>query len=321
MLQTGAVNPSEEEIREHLLAMGAAVRAAVYEAGRQAGFDPTVVVAEALDDTIFAIDKVADGAVQEYLATRWPSAVPVRLVMEGHVTPVTAGAVGTLIVDPVDGTRGLMHDKRSAWFLAGFAPVVSDATLADVSVAAMTELPPSKHCEADEWSAVRGGGLRGVIGARADRRSGGRTTLAARPSEALSVAHQWASVAMFLPTGIEVMARFSAALFRNLGDPLVFHDQYLSSGGQLHELLTGRDALVVDPRPLLGVGAPSPHPYDLATALIASEAGCVIVDLDGAALATPLDTTSSVGWIGVANPGLADHVLPAVAAARTEVFG
>ena len=315
------MEPSEEDIREHLLHMGAAVRAAVSEAAGRAGFDPKVVVAEAADDTIFAIDRVADRAVHEYLATRWPSTVPVRVVMEGHVTPATSDSAGTLIVDPVDGTRGLMHDKRSAWFLAGFAPVVSDATLADVSVAAMTELAPSKHSESDEWSAVRGAGRSGVVGARVDRVSGSRRPLAARPSDVHSVARQWASVAMFLPTGIEVMARFSAAVFRHLGDPLVFHDQYLASGGQLHELLTGRDVLVVDPRPLLGVDVPSARPYDLAAALIASEAGCVIVDLDGGSLSARLDTTSSVGWIGVANPGLAEHVLPAVAAARTEIFG
>jgi len=321
VVRTGAVKPPEEDIRQHLLAMGVAVRAAVFEAGGRAGFDPTVVVAEAADDTIFAIDEVADRAVQEYLATRWPTTVPVRLVMEGHVTPVTADAVGTLIVDPVDGTRGLMHDKRSAWFLAGFAPVVSGATLADISVAAMIELTPSKHCQGDEWSAVRGAGRSGVVGARVNRRSGDRSPLTSRPSEVLSVAHQWASVAMFLPSGIEVMARFSAAVFRHLGDPLVFHDQYLASGGQLHELLTGRDVLVVDPRPLLGVDVPSPRPYDLATALIASEAGCVVVDLEGAPLSAQLDTTSAVGWIGVANARLAEQVLPAVEAARTEVFG
>lgn len=319
--QTGAVRPSAEDIRKHLLAMGAAVRAAVFDAGRRAGFDPTAMVADAVDDTIFAIDEVADRAVQDYLARRWPSSVPVRLVMEGHLTRVTPDAVGTLIVDPVDGTRGLMHDKRSAWFLAAFAPVVAGASLTDISVAAMTELTPSKQSSADEWSAVRGAGPAGVVGARIDRRSGDRMPLAARPSDALSVAQQWASVAMFLPTGIEVIARFSASLFRRLGDPQVFHDQYLSSGGQLHELLTGRDVLVVDPRPLVGVGTPSPHPYDLATALVASEAGCVIVDLDGAPLNAPLDTTSSVGWIGVANAGLAEHVLPAVTAARAEVFG
>ncbi len=321
VVQTGAVKPPEEDIRKHLLAMGAAVRAALFEAGGQAGFDPAVVVAEAVDDTIFAIDEVADRAVQEYLATRWPSTVPVRLVMEGHVTPVTPDAVGTLIVDPVDGTRGLMHDKRSGWFLAGFAPVVSTATLADISVAAMIELTPSKHCEGDEWSAVRGAGRSGVIGARVDRRSSDRSPLTARPSDVASVAHQWASVTMFLPSGIEVMARFSAAVFRHLGDPLVFHDQYLASGGQLHELLTGRDVLVVDPRPLLGIDLPSARPYDLATALIASEAGCVVVDLDGAPLSAPLDTTSSVGWIGVANARLAEQILSAVEAARTEVFG
>lgn len=321
LVQTGAVTPTEEDIRNHLLAMGTAVRRAVSDAGDRAGFDPTAVVAEAVDDTIFAIDEVAEQAVQDYLTTRWPSEAPVRLIMEGHASPATPDAAGTLIVDPVDGTRGLMHDKRSAWFLAGFAPTVLDATLADISVAAMVELAPSKHCEADEWSAVRGAGPVGVIGIRVERRSGDRGPLVARPSDASSLARQWASVAMFLPTGIEILAQFSATLFRHLGNPVVFHDQYLASGGQLHELMTGRDVLVIDPRPLLGLNVPSPRPYDLAAALIAAEAGCVVVDLDGAPLHAPLDATSSVGWVGVANARLAEQVLPAVAAARSEVFG
>ena len=33
-----------------------------------------------------------------------------------------ADAVWRVIVDPIDGTRGLMYQKRSAWILTGVAP-------------------------------------------------------------------------------------------------------------------------------------------------------------------------------------------------------
>jgi hypothetical protein len=59
----------------------------------------------------------------------------------------------------------------------------------------------------------------------------------------------------------------------------LLEDQYLSSGGQLYELISGRDRFIADLRPLmepllnrrglmLGICA---HPYDLCTELIARE--------------------------------------------------
>ena len=47
------------------------------------------------------------------------------------------------------------------------------------------------------------------------------------------------------------------------------------------------------------------HPYDICTALIAQEAGCVIEAPDGAPLRSTLDTTTPVAWMGYANPVLA----------------
>jgi hypothetical protein len=50
-----------------------------------------------------------------------------------------------VIVDPIDGTRGIMYDKRAAWALAGVAPNKGPGTrLRDIEVAVMTELPTSK---------------------------------------------------------------------------------------------------------------------------------------------------------------------------------
>ena len=66
-------------------------------------------------------------------------------------------------MDPVDGTRGLMYDKRPAWSLAGAAPNKGDATrLSDIEVAVMTELPTSKMAHGDVLWAIKGRGAKGV---------------------------------------------------------------------------------------------------------------------------------------------------------------
>ena len=69
-----------------------------------------------------------------------------------------------------------------------------------------------------------------------------------------------------------------------------FEDQYLSTGGQLYELMMGQDRFQVDLRPLLrsllhdrGLqNLLCCHPYDLCTELIAREAGVLIADEAGA---------------------------------------
>jgi hypothetical protein len=52
------------------------------------------------------------------------------------------------------------------------------------------------------------------------------------------------------------------------------------------------------------------HPYDICTALIAQEAGCLVEAPDGRALRVPLDTTTPVAWMGYANASLARQVRP-----------
>ncbi|MFI5338167.1 MAG: inositol monophosphatase, partial [Opitutales bacterium] len=188
----------------------------------------------------------------------------------------------------------------------------------DLVVAVMTELPTSKAGAADRYSAVRGGGVQGE---RIDLRTGRRTGRKPRPSRARGVAHGFASLAKFFPEGKAWLATLEEKLWRELeprgaahGRP-VFDDQYISTGGQLHELLAGHDRFIADLRPLVprraGGGNSLPcHPYDICPALIAEEAGCVITGPDGGPLRAPLDTTTPVAWIGYANPALARRIGP-----------
>src|SRR5439155_1270609 len=62
-----------------------------------------------------------------------------------------------LLVDPIDGTRGLMYQKRSAWILTGVAPNRGTATrLRDIVLAVQTEIPLVKQHLSDQLWALRG---------------------------------------------------------------------------------------------------------------------------------------------------------------------
>ena len=273
----------------------------------------TRVAAVTTADTIYGIDKVSEHAVLAWFAQNWPKRWPVELVMEGlegeavtfpRGTPV-AQTLFKCILDPIDGTRGLMYDKRSAWSLAALAPQRGARTnLSDIIVVAMTELPTSKAGFADQLSVVRGQGVRA---SRLDLRTGRRRKFVPRPSQARDLAHGFASFAKFFPPGKVWLAEREAQLWRALGgSPHIFDDQYLSTGGQLYELLMGHDRFIADLRPLafvqLGLAAAlTCHPYDICTALIAQELGCVVTAPDGKPLRVPLDTTSPVAWVGYAN--------------------
>jgi hypothetical protein len=93
----------------------------------------------------------------------------------------------------------------------------------------------------------------------------------------------------------------------------VFDDEYIASGGQLHELIAGRDRFVADLRPLVDPTAFACHPYDVCTAMLLEEAGGVVTDPRGGPLDVPLDTTTPVAWAGYANPTLAARLGPILA--------
>jgi fructose-1,6-bisphosphatase/inositol monophosphatase family enzyme len=290
-----------EAARHRLCALGDHVRELVVGAR---GMDMTVVEGRTSADTIYAIDRVADDALVGWFEQHWPD---VELVSEGLEDPVVIGSdpSWTVIVDSIDGTRGLMYDKRAAWCLAAAAP--RGGSLRDVVAAAMTELPTTKQGLVDQLSATRGNG---VMAERLDLRDTTRRPLAVQPSTAIDLEHGFATIAKFFPPGKVALARLEGELFTRLGTRDVFDDEYISSGGQLHELATGRDRFVADLRPLADPDAFACHPYDVCTALILEEAGGVVTDPFGAPLDVPLDTTTSVAWAGYANAELAARIGP-----------
>ncbi len=264
-------------------------------------------------DTIYAVDRVADDALLVWFEAHWPG---VRVVSEGLEEPVVVGGAPswTVIVDTIDGTRGLMYDKRPAWCLAAAAPL--DGRLADVVAAAMTELPTTKQGQSDQLSGCRGGGLSAE---RIDLGSKRRAQLALRPSTATDLEHGFSGLAKFFLPGKPTLASLEAELFARLGSRHVFDDEYLSSGGQLYELIAGHDRFVADLRPLVVPDAHACHPYDVCTAMLLEEAGGVVTDPWGHPLDVPLDTTTPVAWAGYANEALAGWIGPVLAELVDEI--
>lgn len=338
MRETATGAAAWERARRLLCALQDEVRAILIAARAREGRRFARVAEVTPEDTIFHVDKISEAAILRWMEENWPSAWPVELVMEGLAPGTTfprgvaaEDATWTLILDPIDGTRCLMYDKRPAWSLAGLAPRRPGRrpTLRDIVVAAMTELPTSKAGFSDQFSAARGGPLRAT---RRDLRTGVSKKWIPRPSAARDCDRGFASVVKFFPEGKALAAELEERLWRELGlhglegGARVFDDQYLSTGGQLYELIVGHDRMVADLRPLILPRAGLPgalccHPYDICTALLLEAAGGVVEAPGGGALDAPLDTTSPVAWTGYANSALARRIRPALRRALAGVLG
>ena len=285
------------------------------------------VATEAEGDTIYAIDRIAEQElVAEIGRTIATQEEPVLLVAEGLpggevVVPEGADRKTVrwvIIVDPIDGTRGLMYQKRPAWILTGVARGPGPCTLADIEFAVQTEIPLVKQHLSDELWAVRGQGASAV---RVNRFTGEIVPLILHRSTATTLAHGFAMISRFFPGNrAELAAIDDEVVAAVMGPPQpgkaqLFEDQYISSGGQLYELMAGHDRFVADLRPLFerhraGGAALCCHPYDLCTELIARELGVSVTDEQGRQLAAPLDVASDVSWIGFANERLRATVEP-----------
>ncbi len=291
----------------------------------------TEIVSDADGDTIYAIDRISESTLVEAIELELAPAEPVVLIAEGIASESVVlprgsrarDAAWRVIVDPIDGTRHLMYQKRSGWILTGVAPNRGDQTsLSDIELAVQTEIPTLKQHLADTLWAVRGHAAQGE---RWNRLSGERTPLNLVPSRAETVEHGFATVCRYFPGARDVLAAIDDEIVTAIAGPvrpgkaLCFEDQYASTAGQLYELTVGHDRFVADLRPLLlqrrrerpsdGVGICC-HPYDLCTELIARQAGVVVTGVDGRALNAPLNVSENVGWIGYANPNLRAKVEP-----------
>ncbi|MCW5933519.1 MAG: inositol monophosphatase [Fimbriimonadia bacterium] len=291
--------------------------------------DPATLAAVGAEhdgDTQYRIDEQVESLLIS-LCREWAEETPFVLIAEGisddgwlslpEGKPAQE-AEFLLIVDPIDGTRPLMYDKRSAWMLSGIAPNFGkETTLEHICLAVQTELPTSRQGWAYQMWASRG------QGARAERHelATGRVEPALlQPSRASDLKHGFASFVKFFPEGKLATATLESEFWKQVfGDsdkPLAFEDQYASTGGQLFELMSGHDRFVADIRPWafrkegLRASTLTCHPYDICTALITEELGVQITDLKGRPLRASLDTKQAVGWLGYANVSLRESLEP-----------
>lgn len=284
-------------------------------------------------DMIFGIDREVEPIILDEISS-WPEeCLPLILIAEGlgeDGRRTLGDARGPtryrLIVDPIDGSRSLMYDKRSAWFIAAIAHDRGEATsLQDTFASVLVELPTSKQVWCDSYvaaSGMRTKGRRVKIGGIDPQ------PIEVRPSTAADLRFGFAQVANYFP-GTKVLASdlMERIVAETLGavqveKALVFDDQYISSGGQMAELIAGHDRFTCDLRPLFykilqgsrgeQVRGLECHPYDVAGALVARQAGVIITDGFGLPLDAPLDVRTGVHWCGYANQTIAKQIQPVI---------
>lgn len=286
-------------------------------------------------DTIYVIDRVSEELLVAFIDREIAVHAPVVLIAEGLeggkvILPQGAEeseALWRIIVDPIDGTRGLMYQKRSAWILTGVAPNKGPQTnLQDIELAVQTEIPLVKQFLSDQAWATKG---QGVSAVRHNRLTGEDEAIYLHPSRAKSIAHGFAQISRFFPGARDQLAAIDEEIVLNALGPVqpgkahCFEDQYICSGGQFYELMSGHDRFVADLRPTmetylakkglaLGICC---HPYDVCTELIARELGIVITDEMGERLRPLLTIDADVSWVGYANEAIRAQIEPLLVAA------
>lgn len=308
------------------------VREAVVAECQKAALEQLAEVSddEAEGDTIYAVDRISEPLLIELFQQEVASLAPLILVAEGIeggelVLPIGAtekDAVWRIVVDPIDGTRGLMYQKRSAWILTGVARNRGRETnLGDIELSVQTEIPLLKQHLSDVLWAIKG---EGANAERFNRLTQERQPLALQPSRATTIRHGFAMIARFFPGARDELAAIDEEIVLGALGPVqpgkahCFEDQYLSSGGQLYELMMGHDRFVADLRPLvesllkqrgltLGICC---HPYDVCTELIARETGVIVTNEHGQPLSAPLRIDQDIAWVGYANKAIRHEIEP-----------
>ena len=318
---------------DRLVSLGVAIQGRLHLALANGTKGLAVPVAQEGGDTIFAIDRCVEPIIESHLQ-QWPAECkPGVLIAEGmgengkrRFGREQETARFRVMVDPIDGTRNLMYDKRSAWFIATVAEDHGEKTrLKDAFAAVLVELPPSKQSWFDVFAATRG---RPTTGRRMPVGGGVRAPLAIRPSLASNLVNGFGQVSNFFPgtkiLAAELMERIAESTVGPVksGQALIFDDQYISSGGQMVELMVGHDRFCCDLRPLFyrileqqtgkSVRGLECHPYDVAGLLVARNAGVIITDGLGEPLDCPFDVHTGVHWCGYANKALQDAIQPVI---------
>ena len=321
--------------RLHLLAqqVSAAARGAAARS-RELGlqFSTPRPVAEGAGDVTFSLDVATEAAVDSWFEATAQDG-PLSLLTEdrgwrhwgpdGELVDFDHGGP-RIVIDPVDGTRQLMADLRSAWtVIAACGPGAGVPRLRDVQLGLCAELPDSRAAQFRVLHARRGGGAqletRELAGGALLETQRLRADHDDRPD------HGYFSFFRYAPAQRPRLAELEARFFERLATHegadtrSCYDDQYISNGGQLMLLALGTYRMIADLRAVLpapdGTASPSSKPYDCAGALlVAQEAGCVLSAADGSELDFPLDTSTPVAFVGWANEPTASRLAPHLSA-------
>ncbi|QDU84396.1 hypothetical protein Pla163_15030 [Planctomycetes bacterium Pla163] len=238
-----------------------------------------------------------------------------------------------LAVDPVDGTRNIACDLRSAWtVVSACGPGPGTPRARDVTHGTVSELPVTAAASARRFVADEGRGAAVesracVLGEPIGAPCAPSVLRVDTSDEPRGYLPFFRYDPHLRPAAVALESDFLERLIEHEGASArhLYDDQYISSAGQLVLLALGTYRFVCDPRPLLGArtstAATTSKPYDLAGALVlAREAGCVVTPLDahqlppadGSALPFdfPLDTSAQVGFVGYHNPATARRFAP-----------
>lgn len=287
------------------------------------------VVGSGNGDITYLIDLKSEVVIDEWFTHNPPEGGAV-VICEGlgkKIYPAEmdeTDAYWRILIDPLDGTRHIMYDNRSCWILTGIAQNHGEGTrISDICAAIQTEVPTSLQDKGIVLRAIRGNGMQMKI-YDLNTENEINDTFLLFPSSAKTLENGFAVFSNFFPGTKEIISTLEEnVLARLYNEPdengaLIFSEQYISNAGQLYMLITGKYRMVADIRAELGMfqgrrGKKLPlctHPYDLSASLIAEEAGCVLVKVDGKPLDYHMDLNTNCTWICYANKHLYADIHP-----------
>lgn len=269
-------------------------------------------------DTSYKIDLIAEEKIEKYANLLAEHGYSVEIIAEGighrQYLSNKSQPEYSIIIDPLDGTRGIMYDFRSSFVLTGIASYDPNGnTLKDIEIAVQTEVPPSKQNQISQLWAIKN---QGAFGQLIDLDTHETQEEPLKTSMAKNIDHGFAVFVNYFPGNKAEIGQIADDVFQKvqgkveLNQSIVFDDQYICTAGQLYLLITGRYRFLADIRPLYIKSGLTAHPYDLCTLLIATEAGALITDPYGEELNYPLDTDTQCGLIAYANPDIKNLIEP-----------
>ena len=216
-----------------------------------------------------------------------------------------------VVVDPIDGTRNLMADLRSAWsVIALCGPGEGEPSMSDVEGGVLAEIPDSRGAVARTLRAT----IDGRVRLSHERLEDGALISDGtwRVDDDDRADHGYFPFFRYMSDMRPEIARLEAAFFERLARVEkaeirnCYDDQYISNGGQLSLVTLGTYRMIADLRAFLARRRGTPtltcKPYDCAGAiLVARAAGCIVTTPDGGNLDFPLDVTTPVSFVAWAN--------------------